>query len=152
MRAAVAGHEVVIATASTRKTADPFAETAAYAEALVDGLGDTRLIMVGGPGSLNLPDGTAVTDTLPDTYAPEAKSMRAAYETILAPSSLTLTCATPPFLIQPGTRSGRYRLTDHTVPADGPVDISAQDYAVALIDAAENAAHSGQIFGVFPAA
>ena len=151
LQKAVAGQDVVIATASARKTDDPYAETDAYAQALVDGLGDTRLIMVGGAGSLNLPDGTPVADTLPDAYAHEAKAMRRAYDRLLAPSALNLTFITPPFMIQPGPRTGAYRISDRTVPG-GPGEISAEDYAVALIDEAENAAHSGQIIGVFPAA
>ena len=151
LRAAVAGQDVVIAAASARKTDDPYSETDAYAHALVDGLGDTRLIMVGGAGSLDLPDGTPVADTLPESYADEAKSMRRAYDTILAPSALDLTFATPPFMIQPGNRTGTYRISDRTVPG-GPGEISAEDYAVALIDEAENAAHSGRIIGIFPAA
>ncbi|SHE38751.1 hypothetical protein SAMN05444339_101234 [Loktanella atrilutea] len=151
LRAAVAGQDVVIAAASARKTDDPYSETDAYAQALVDGLGDTRLIMVGGAGSLDLPDGTPVADTLPEAYADEAKSMRRAYDTILAPSALDLTFATPPFMIQPGNRTGTYRISDRTVPG-GPGEISAEDYAVALIDEAKNAAHSGQIIGIFPAA
>ena len=151
LRDAVAGQDVVIAAASARKTDDPFAETAAYAQALVDALGDTRLIMVGGAGSLNLPDGTPVADTLPDAYAAEAQSMRRAYDTILAPSALDLTFATPPFMIQPGPRTGRYRISDRTVPG-GASEISAEDYAVALIDEAENASHRGAIIGIFPAA
>ncbi|SEM48640.1 hypothetical protein SAMN04488003_101277 [Loktanella fryxellensis] len=148
---AVQGQDVVIATASARKTDDPFSETAAYAQALVDGVGDTRLIMVGGAGSLNLPDGTAIADTLPDAYRAEAQAMRRAHETILAPSVLNLTFATPPFMIQPGPRTGHYRVSDRTVP-DAPYEISAEDYAVALIDETERAAHPGQIIGIFPAA
>ena len=151
LRRAVVGQDVVIAAASARKTDDPFAETAAYAQALVDALGETRLIMVGGAGSLNLPDGTPVADTLPEAYAAEAQSMRRAYDTILAPSALDLTFATPPFMIQPGPRTGRYRISDRTVPG-GASEISAEDYAVALIDEAENAAHRGAIIGIFPAA
>ena len=151
LKDAVAGQDVVIAAASARKTDDPFAETARYAQALVDGLGDTRLIMVGGAGSLNLPDGTPVADTLPDAYAAEAQSMRRAYDTILAPSALDLTFATPPFMIQPGPRTGTYRISDRTVPG-GPGEVSAEDYAVAVIDEAENAAHRGTIIGIFPAA
>lgn len=150
LSALAAGTDVVIAAASPRSTDNAQAEALAYAEALIAGLGKTRLVMVGGAGTLNFADGTPVCDRAPEAYAAEAKGMRAAYERIAA-SDLDYTVFAPAGMIAPGERTGSFRtsagrtlLTD----ADGDSRISTEDYAVALMDEVETPQHRREIFTV----
>ena len=149
LQALSAGVDTVIAAASPRNTGNPEAESAAYADALIAGIGHTRLVLVGGAGSLNLPDGTPVADVVPEPYTSEARGMRAAFEKIAA-SELNYTVLAPAAEIAPGERTGNFRLGDRTFLVDeqGNSRISAEDYAVALVDEVEKPAHARQIFSV----
>ncbi|MCT7373767.1 NAD(P)-dependent oxidoreductase [Chelativorans salis] len=144
---ATANVDAVNAAVSPRNTGDAKTEALAYAENLIDGVGDTRLLLVGGAGSLNLPDGTPVAEVVPDQYRSEAQAMRAAFEEIAA-SDIDFTVLAPAGLIQPGERTGAFRLGGRTLltDAEGNSQISAEDYAVAMLNEAENPAHQRQIF------
>lgn len=144
---AATGVDAVIAAVSPRNTGDAVAEALTYAETLIASMGETRLLLVGGAGSLNLPDGTAVADVVPEPYRSEAKAMRAAFEKIAA-SDIDFTVLAPAGTVQPGARSGNFRLGDRTllIDAEGNSRISAEDYAVAMLDEAESPAHRRQIF------
>ena len=141
-----AAADVTVAAASPRTTGDAVAEAAAYADALIAGV-KGRLMLVGGAGSLNLPDGTLVADVVPEPYSAEAKGMRGAFEKIAA-SVLDYTVLAPAGMIQPGERTGSFRLGGRTLltDAEGNSAISAEDYAVALLDEVETPAHPRQIF------
>lgn len=147
LSAAAAQADVVIAAASPRSSGDPATEAMAYADALVAGLGGKRLVMVGGAGSLNLPDGSPVADHVPEPYNAEARAMRAAFEHIAA-SGIDFTVLAPAALIAPGERTGAFRLGGRTLLTDAKGDsrISAEDFAVALLDEVEKPAHRGAIF------
>lgn len=147
LAAAAASADVVIAAASPRSTGNPAAEAMAYAKALIAGLAGKRLVLVGGAGSLNLPDGSPVADHVPEPYNAEARAMRAAFEHI-ASSGLDFTVLAPAGTIAPGARTGSFRLGGRTLltDADGQSRISAEDYAVALLDEVERPAHRGMIF------
>lgn len=144
---AAANVDAVIAAVSPRNTGDAKTEAMAYAKNLINGVGDTRLLLVGGAGSLNLPDGTAVAEVVPDQYRSEAQAMRDAFEEIAA-SDVDFTVLAPAGLIQPGERTGAFRLGGRTLltDAEGNSRISAEDYSVAMLDEAENPAHQRQIF------
>ena len=139
--------DVIVAAASPRNTGDAQTEAVDYAKALIAGAGDTRLMVVGGAGSLNLPDGTPVAEVVPKEYRDEAKGMRKAFE-VIASSSLDYTVHAPAGLIQPGERTGKFRLGGQTFLTDseGNSAISAEDYAVAHLDEIENPAHKRDIF------
>lgn len=141
--------DVVIGAVSPRNTDNAHAEAMAYVSALIEALGTKRLLLVGGAGSLNLEDGTAVADVVPQEYAPEAKAMRAAYEH-LAESDANYTVLAPAGEIEPGERTGQYRMGSRTflVDAEGNSRISTQDYAIAMLNEIENPAHERQIFTV----
>lgn len=147
LAAAAASADVVIAAASPRSTGKPADEALAYADALIAGLAGKRLLLVGGAGSLNLPDGSSVADHVPEPYNAEARAMRAAFERIAA-SGIDFTVLAPAGLIAPGERTGRFRLGGRTLltDAEGQSRISAEDYAVAMLDEAERPAHRGGIF------
>ncbi|MEX0304127.1 MAG: NAD(P)-dependent oxidoreductase [Leisingera sp.] len=89
--------DVTVGAASPRSSGDAVAEANAYADALIAGLDGRRLLLVGGAGSLNLPDGSPVADVVPEPYRAEAQGMRQAFEkisasgpdfTVLAPAGL----------------------------------------------------------------
>jgi putative NADH-flavin reductase len=111
--------------------------------------GVTRLIMVGGAGSLEVAPGVQLVDT-PDF--PEAwKGIATAHRDvlpILKEASLDWSYQSPAALIAPGERTGKFRvggkqlLTD----ANGESRISAEDFAVALVDELESPKHLRQQF------
>lgn len=142
-----AAADVVVGAVSPRSTGDALAEALAYAEAMIGAARGRRLMLVGGAGSLNLPDGRPVADVVPEPYAAEAKAMRAAFDRIAA-SGIDFTVMAPAGTILPGERTGRFRLGGRTLmtDAEGQSRISAEDYAAAFLDEIERPAHRGTIF------
>ncbi|WP_280354430.1 NAD(P)-dependent oxidoreductase [Nocardia otitidiscaviarum] len=109
----------------------------------------TRLLVVGGAGSLESAPGTVPADDerlgdmltglgLPAAYAAAVRGHREALD-VLRTSNRRWTYFSPAELIEPGERTGRFRLgTDQAVvAADGTSRISMEDAAVALLDEAE---------------
>jgi uncharacterized protein len=102
--------------------------------------GVRRLLVVGGAGSLEVAPGKPLSDSpqFPKEWLAIAKAHGEVLE-FLKTTDLDWTRISPPALIQPGQRAGRYRrgknqlLTD----ANGKSEISAEDYAVGLIDELE---------------
>ncbi|MFD3403673.1 NAD(P)-dependent oxidoreductase [Kribbella sp. NPDC058693] len=98
----------------------------------------TRLIVVGGAGSLVV-NGNRVVDgpDFPAEHKGEALTVSQALENLRA-SDANWTMLSPAFVIAPGERTGVFRLS-----LDEPVGdhISAEDYAVALINELETPAH-----------
>ncbi len=142
---AAARHADVIVTAtSPRGGGDPYQEAKAVGDAAIAAARATgkRLIVVGGAGSLSLPDGRPVAETLPAAYRGEALAMRAVLES-LKTSGVDWTFFSPAASIAPGQRTGKYRLGTTTLLSDqnGNSRISAEDYAKALVDELESPAH-----------
>lgn len=135
LAAQAAGYDVVISALSPRSTADATAEAMGFASALIAaGEKGPRVVMVGGAGSLALPDGRPVLDVLPEAYLNEARGMKAAWGA-LAASDIDWTVLAPSAEIAPGARSGVYSIGGMTLLADstGRSHISAEDFAAALI-------------------
>lgn len=122
----------------------------------LDAAGGGRFVWVGGAGSLLMPSGKALLDTIDLTQVPEAalvssRAQVAAKAVIEAEAGgLDWTYLSPPLQIEPGERTGRYRLgTDEVVfEAPGKSRISMEDYAVALLDEIEAPRFSKQRFTV----
>jgi uncharacterized protein len=136
--------DVIVTATSPRGGGDPYQEAKAVGDAAIAAARATgkRLIVVGGAGSLNLPDGRPVAETLPAAYRGEALAMRAVLDS-LKTSGVDWTFFSPALSIAPGQRTGKYRLGSTTVLSDagGNSRISAEDYAKALIDEVESPAH-----------
>lgn len=136
--------DVIVSATSPRGGGDPYQEAKAVGNAAIAAARATgkRLIVVGGAGSLNLPDGRPVAETLPAAYRGEALAMRAVLDSLKA-SDVDWTFFSPPLSIAPGTRTGKYRLGSTTLLSDpgGGSRISAEDYAAALVDEVESPAH-----------
>ncbi len=105
-----------------------------------------RVLVVGGAGSLEV-GGVQLKDMpeFPAAYHKEAVTMGEMLDAYRASQGLDWTVLSPAPLIAPGERSGSYR-----AGTDSPVgdSISAEDYAVAIIDELEKPAHRGQRFTV----
>ncbi len=122
--------------------------------ALVAGLTDAgvrRLIVVGGAGSLEIAPGIQLVDTpeFPPAWMGIALAHRDAIP-VLKQADLDWSYFSPAGLIEPGQRTGKFRLGGTRLVANdrGESKISVEDYAVALVDELENPRHVRQQFTV----
>lgn len=114
-------------------------------ETLAAGLtkaGVRRLLVVGGAGSLEVAPGKLLFDS--PQFPQELLAIAQAHGEVLEflkTTDLDWTYISPPALIQPGERTGHYRRGENQLLADakGRSEISAEDYAVGLIDELETA-------------
>lgn len=107
--------------------------------------GVRRFMMVGGAGSLFVAPGVQLVDTpgFPAAYKAGALAAREALNRLRKEDALDWTFLSPPILLQPGERSGRYRVGSEQPLMDGeqPGRIAVADLAVALVDELENPRH-----------
>lgn len=110
-----------------------------------------RLVTISGTGALFSRPGVRMVDEpdFSEYWRPVARAHSDALDELMV-SGLEWTAISPPPLIQPGRRTGRYRLgTDYIVEdAHGNSHISAEDFAVAMVDELEKPAHVGKRFTV----
>jgi uncharacterized protein len=136
--------DVVVSATSPRGGGDPVAEAKAVADAEIAAAKATgkRLMVVGGAGSLNTPEGKPVVYTLPAQYQGEARGMREVLDALKA-SDIDWTFFSPAMSIRPGKRTGKYQLGTTTVLYDSKKQssISAEDFAHALVSELESPAH-----------
>lgn len=146
LAAALKGHEAAI-SAVHFTASDPQILIRA-----VKASGVPRYLVVGGAGSLEVAPGRKLFDTpeFPAAYLAEAKAGGAFLDLLKAELSLDWTFLSPSAVIQPGERTGRFRLGGDQllVDAEGKSRISAEDYAIALVDELESPKHSRQRFTV----
>ena len=116
---------------------------------------DTRLIVVGGAGSLfiNKEHTVALEDTpeFPDAYKPVSSAHSKALASLRARSDVKWTYISPAADFQAeGERTGSYELAGEelTTNADGQSVISYADYAIAVVDEAESGKHVGERISV----
>jgi putative NADH-flavin reductase len=156
LRTHLAGHDVVISAVGSGRVADAdgtlYRAAAASLLAALRALGADapRLIVVGGVGTLRTADGALVMERVPPERLAEHRGQQAALELLKATHDVRWTYASPPARIAPGERRGHYRLggDELLVDADGTSAISMEDFAVALLDEAEQARHVGRRFSV----
>jgi putative NADH-flavin reductase len=153
------GSEVVVSSygpPSGPQGPDPaqIGKLAEATRALIAGVrraGAPRIIMVGGAGSLEVAPGLQIVDapTFPDAYKPIALAHRDAFY-ILRECDLNWTYFSPAMMIQPGERTGKFRLGQNALISDekGNSSISAEDYAIALVDEVEQGRHTKQRFTI----
>ncbi|MEU2787712.1 NAD(P)H-binding protein [Streptomyces sp. NPDC007100] len=155
--AAAQGQDVLVSAVGGGDGPGHIATIKPAAEALVAGLrslGEAapRLVTVGGAGSLRKPDGTQVWDAegLPEFLLQIMHAHGDALDYYRTVTDVRWTNVSPAALIEPGERTGTYRtaLDDLVVDADGTSRISAEDYAVALLDEVEKPQHVGERFTV----
>lgn len=146
LAALLAGHDAVI-SAVHFSASDPATLLAAVKQS-----GVKRYLVVGGAGSLEVAPGVKLFDTpeFPAIYLDEAKKGGAFLDLLKGESGLDWTFLSPSALIEPGERTGQFRLGRDQLLADGKgqSQISAEDFAVALVDELETPAHARQRFTV----
>lgn len=143
--------DVILSASSPRFSGDGGTDAAALGRALIaaaTGAGK-RVVVVGGAGALDLPDGTPVMNVLPPEIVPEATGMKAVRD-MLAESGLDWAFFAPAAMIQPGARTGSFRLGGTVLvnDAEGKSAISAEDYAIAFMDEVEMPKHTGQVLTI----
>lgn len=114
--------------------------------------GISRLLVVGGAGSLEVAPGKMLVDTpaFPEAYKEEALAGVVFLQALRSTTDLDWTFLSPSALFEPGQRTGTFRLGKDTLLADkdGSSRISMEDFAIAMMDEAENPAHPRQRFTV----
>ncbi len=151
------GHDAVLASFNAGGWNNPRLReqtVAGYAQILAAAkqAGVPRLLVVGGAGSLEIAPGQQLLDQpeFPAEYRDGAQAMREVLDALRQERALDWSFLSPAAHLVPGERSGRYRLGGDglLVDAQGESRISVQDYAVAMIDELEQAAHSRRRFSV----
>lgn len=145
-----------LAIGATRPPAGQEGTLVTMAEALLAGAARTgvRLLLVGGAASLRVPDtgGLAVDDPryVGAAWRDIALACCAQFEACRRETGADWTYLSPPALLEPGDRTGRYRLggDELLLDGDGRSRISMEDFAVALLDEAERPRHRGARFTV----
>lgn len=152
----VAGHDAVIdafhpgwgtSESGERQLAGEQAIIAAVKQA-----GIARLLLVGSAGTLEIAPHLDLLDTaeFPEEMKATARASRAVLQQLRSEENLQWTVLTPPAILEPGQRTGSFRLDDDQLITDehGLSKISLEDYAVAMIDELENPQHAGQRFTI----
>jgi putative NADH-flavin reductase len=156
---AVAGNDVVVSSYGPG-SGDP-QQVIQAARALIEGIAAAsqntgkpiRLIMVGGAASLEVAPGVMLLDApnFPAAWKGVASAHRDALEVLRkegTAAKIDWTYFSPAAFIQPGERTGKYRTGTDQLVTDGKGEsrISAEDYAVALIDEIEKPHFAGKRF------
>ncbi|MEV0586943.1 NAD(P)H-binding protein [Nonomuraea sp. NPDC050310] len=139
------GHDaVVMAVSPPRDGSEPVGPFLADGRGVLTGTHDARvgrLVIVGGAGSLEVAPGLPLMDTpdFPPAYRGEALAQAALLDEVRKETNLDWTYLSPAPEIGPGERTGAYRLGGDQLMtgASGKSFISAEDYAVALVDILE---------------
>lgn len=144
----VAGEvDVVVSAIGPSRTGGDRREYLAQLRNLVETLGDARLIVVGGAGSL-LVDGSPLVDRpdFPEIYRHEALVVAEGLDHLRGlGDGVDWTFLSPAPMIAPGERTGSYEVGTDSPAGDS---VSAEDYAVALVDEIEKPAHRRARFTV----
>jgi putative NADH-flavin reductase len=155
----VRGHDVVIDAIAPPRGPRASADVLPRAvRGLLEGMkqaGVKRLLVVGGAGSLLVGDGVPLlsTPTYPEAYRAEAIGQRRALDELqsrAAGAGVEWSYLSPAAELLPGQRTGKFRVGGDELMVDdqGRSRISAEDYAMALLDEVENPQHVGRRFSV----
>lgn len=147
------GQDIVIN--ATRSAVSDVDEVRSISLAFDQALSGTsiRLFVIGGAASLKVPgaDGRRVIDDpryLPEAFRPVAQASLAQYELCVSQSSVDWTYLSPPAQLEPGRRTGQYRLGGDYLVTDetGRSRISIEDLAVVTLDEIMRAEYSQRRF------
>jgi putative NADH-flavin reductase len=151
--AAVKDHDAVISAFNPGWDAPElyaqFMQGSAAIDAGVEKSGVRRLLVVGGAGSLFVAPGVQMVDTpefashVPPNIIPGAKAARDALTALRGNTALEWTFLSPPAMLAPGERTGKYRVggEDLLMSGPAPAGISVADIAVAIVDEIETPKH-----------
>jgi uncharacterized protein len=149
--AVAAGHEAALSAVTQHEHPEMLV---AAARALLDGLaraGVRRLVVAGGAGSLMVGSGERLMDTpdFHDEWKPEAQAQAdalAVYQQ--SDNEVEWSYVSPGALLEPGERTGAYRIGDDQLLTDdhGRSSIAMEDFAIAMLDEVEHPAHPRRRF------
>jgi uncharacterized protein len=139
------GQDAVVAAIGPKPgAAVPDGAFSGPAHGLIEGLraaGVRRLLILGGAGSLEVAPGQRVVDGpgFPDLWKPNALGQAEALDIYRTVGDLDWTYVSPAAVIQPGERTGTYRVGGDQllVDAAGESRISIPDYAAGFVDELE---------------
>jgi putative NADH-flavin reductase len=143
-----AGQDLVIS--AIRPPTGDEAQLASITQSILQGVAQStvRVLVVGGAASLKIPDQSDTTvltapDFLPAAVIAIARACFAQHEICNADQQADWAYLSPPAMLVPGIRTGNYRLgsDELVVDKDGNSQISMEDFAVVLIDEAEQPKH-----------
>jgi putative NADH-flavin reductase len=140
-------HDVIVSAIGPSRVSDDGTRFVDSIANLVATLGNRRLVVVGGAGSLEV-DGVRLVDSpeFPEAYKDESLKGAASLELLRnAPDDVDWTYLSPAPVIAPGERTGSYKLG-----LDAPVgdQISIADFAIAMLDEIETPQHVRVRFAV----
>ncbi|MCL1632321.1 NAD(P)-dependent oxidoreductase [Sporolactobacillus sp. CPB3-1] len=121
---------------------------------LLENAPGTRLIIVGGAGSLFVDDEKKIrlidTPDFPEAFKSVAVPMTASLEELQASENLNWTFLSPSAIFALGQRTGHYKTGKDNllVNSDGKSYVSYEDYAAALVDEIEQPKHVNGRFTV----
>jgi len=151
---AVRGADAVVSSVGPGNRGDPSVILSA-SRGLLTGLkraGVSRLVVIGGAGSLEVRPGVQLADTadFPKEWKATADAHRHALAVYREENELEWTVVSPAALVSPGVRSGHYRAGGDQLLTDaaGESQISAEDLAVAVVDELETPRHVRRRFAV----
>lgn len=148
VRALAPGHDAVVSAVrpAPGEGPDRVVEAARSLVATLPAVGVHRVLAVAGAGGLLVAPGVRIIDD-PD-FSPAYRPFSMAHVEALpvyeqSDPSLVWTTICCPRVIEPGERSGRYRVGGEELlsDAEGVSRITTADYAVALVDELERTAH-----------
>ncbi len=154
LTAALSGHDAVLSAFNASWTnpnlyAD-FIAGSQVIEKATQQSGVKRLLVVGGAGSLEIAPGVQLVDTdqFPAEWKAGATAARDYLNLLRQNPKLDWTFLSPAIMLQPGERTGTFRLgTDQPVfDENGECKISVDDLAVALLDEVEKPQFSRKRF------
>lgn len=148
------GRDLVVS--ATRPPAGAESQLAATARTLMSGLSHTggRLLLVGGAASLRVPGANGATVFDDPDFPPAlwgiAQACNEQLAVCRAETRVDWTYLSPPARLEPGKRTGQYRLggDELVTDAQGNSAISMEDFAVALLDEAQRPRHHRDRFTV----
>ncbi len=154
--AAVRGHDAVVSAYNPGWTVpDIHDQFLAGSRAILEGVrasGTRRVLVVGGAGSLFVAPGVQLVDTpdFPADWKQAALAARQLLTEMRQEKDLEWTFLSPAILLEPGPRTGRYRLGTESplMNGDQPGRINVADLAVALVDELERPQHVRSRFTV----
>lgn len=153
LASALRGHDAVVSAFNPGWNEpdlyDRFLRGSVAIERGVEASGVKRLLVVGGAGSLFVAPGVQLVDTpeftghVPANVVPGARAARDVLLALQSNVALEWTFLSPPAMLTPGPRTGRYRLGSETLLMDGdkPAGITVADLAVAIADEIERPRH-----------
>ncbi|AKK02080.1 NAD(P)-dependent oxidoreductase [Corynebacterium epidermidicanis] len=142
---AINAHDTTIIAVPTDRSGGSMEPVIAAHRALIDAAPAKRLLITGGAGSL-LVDDTLIVDQpdFPEIYAAEARAFVEILDLYRNSTGLNWTMLSPAPVIEPGPATG------HVLGTDSPAGehVTTENFAVAMLDEAENPQFEGRRFTV----